>query len=357
MRHQRRTIMIKRKLSLMLATVMIAALSIPNLAFGVDYTGHWAEETIQEWFDSEIIKGYEDGSFKPDNSVTRAEFMTMVNSVYGFEDLAEINFSDAAAEDWYYVEIQKAVEAGYIVGDNDDTVRPADEITRQEVAVVITRLNELEQNDDVTMFDDKGEISEWAVGYVGAVAEAEYMIGDDKGYFNPGNAITRAEALVTLDRSITYWVEYAFISELSIEGAELEQSFAPGTTTYSAIAADGATEVTISVYVSADTEISFTSDLADSEIQVTTASAIEGGVIYTAKAALSDSEDTVITITASQEGLEDGIYTITIKNEAAEEVNEDQLTEDVNEEDAASEDVTEEAEDITAEITEEASEL
>lgn len=277
--------------------------------------------------------------------------------------VTEINFSDAAAEDWYYVEIQKAVEAGYIVGDNDDTVRPADEITRQEVAVVITRLNELEQNDDVSMFADKDEIAEWVVGYVGAVAEAEYMIGDDKGNFNPADNITRAEALVTLDRSMTYWVEYAFINELSIEGAELDQSFEPETTTYSAVAADGATEVTIEAYVTADTEISFTTDLADSEIEVTTASAIEGGVIYTAKAALSDSEDTVITITASQEGLEDEIYTITIKKEAVEEVNEDQITGDVNgEEDVvlenvASENVTEEAaQDVTAEITEEVSE-
>lgn len=307
--------MIKRRLSLILAAVMAMAFMVPGIALGIDYTDHWAEETIQKWFDEERILGYEDGSFKPQNSITRAEFMTMINSAYEFEELAEINYADADSVEWYYVEIQKAVEAGYIVGDNEDTVRPTDEITRQEVAVVITRLNELEQNDDVSVFNDKDTIAEWAVGYVGAVLESEYMIGDDNNNFNPSANITRAEALVTLDRAMVEKLNYAVINELSIEGAELEKAFDANTTTYSAIAAADATEITIVADVTTNAAIKFSSNVTDSDITVTTASAIEGGVVYTANVELSDSEETVVTMTVFQEGLKDKVYTITINKE------------------------------------------
>lgn len=350
--------MIKRRLSLILAVVMIAALTIPSVAYGSDYTGHWAEETINEWFESERINGYEDGSFKPDNSITRAEFMTMVNSSYDFEELAEINFSDADSQEWYYVQVQKAVKAGYIVGDSDDTVRPTDEITRQEVAVVITRLNELEQDSDVSTFADKDKIAEWAVGYVGAVKEAGYMIGDDNNNFNPTNDITRAEALVTLDRSMKDKVEYAEINELSIEGAELEQAFKAEKTTYSAVAATGVTQVTIVADVAADASIIFANDSTDEDVEVTTASAIEGGVVYTANVTLSESDDTVVTFTVSQEGLEDRVYTITIKREVIEEVAEEETSEEVNDDvnEEVNEEITETAEEGTTEEVAEVSE-
>lgn len=304
-----------RKLSLILAVVMAVILMVPSVALGVDYTDHWAKDTIQEWFDSERILGYEDGSFKPENSITRVEFMTMVNAAYDFEELDEISYEDAQADEWYYEEVQKAVKAGYIVGDNEDTVRPTDEITRQEVAVVITRLNALEQNDDVSIFADKAEIADWAVGYVGAVYEAKYMIGDDNNNFCPTDDITRAEALVTLDRSMKDKVEYASINNLSIEGAELEQAFESEITTYSAIAAVDASEVTIVADVTTNAAINFSSNVKDSSITITTASAIEGGIVYTAKAALSNTEATIITVTVSQEGSENRVYEFTINKE------------------------------------------
>lgn len=304
--------MIKRRLSLILSVVMITALSLPSFAFGSDYTDHWAGDTIQKWFDEGRILGYEDGSFKPENSVTRAEFMTMVNSAYDFKELAEINYDDVDAEEWYYVEVQKAVKAGYIVGDDEDTVRPSDEITRQEVAVVITRLNDLEENDNVEQFEDADKIADWAVGFVGAVAEANYMIGDDNNNFNPSDDITRAEALVTLDRSIED-EDIASIKELSIEGAELEQAFGAKRTTYSAITTSDVTEVTIVADVTTNAAINFSSNVTDSDITVTKASATDGGDVYSANVPLSDSEDTVVTITVSQEGLKDRVYTITIK--------------------------------------------
>lgn len=308
--------MFNRRLTLILAVVMIAALIVPGYAFGADYEGHWAEGTIKEWFGDKRISGYEDGSFRPEDSVTRAEFMTMVNSVYGFEKPAEISFADAAAEKWYYEEIQKAVGAGYIAGDDKNTVRPESEITRQEAAVVIARLNDLEQNKDVSRFEDKNEIAGWASGYVGAAAEAGYMIGDDNNNFSPADYIKRAEALVTLDRAMKdkNRDKYASINELSIEGAELERAFDSRKTVYQAAAAN-ASKVTLTADAAPGVKLDFSSAGNGSSIDVKTASSAEGGAVYTADVTLSDSKDTIVGITASREGLENRVYTVTIKKE------------------------------------------
>lgn len=305
--------MLKTKVSLAVAIAMLVTLLAPMVAMGQekDYAGHWAEDTIQKWFDNEMIKGYEDGSFKSDNSISRAEFMTMVNNSYKFTEKAIISFDDVNEDIWYYEEVQKAVQAGFIVGDNAETARPEDEISREEVAVIINRLNELDKNTEVDKFADADEISDWAVEYVGAVLKAEYMIGNDKGEFNPTDDITRAEALVTIDRAMEDKVEeeYASLTALSIVGAELEQEFNAETTTYSAINADAET-VVIKAVTTTNSAISFN---GIEGIEVTTSTAVDGGIAYTANIPLAKSIDTVVEFTVSAPNMKDKVYTITIK--------------------------------------------
>lgn len=323
--------MIKRKMSLVITVVMMMNLIVPTFASGTekidDYSEHWAADTIQEWFDNEMILGYEDGSFKPDNSISRAEFMTMVNNAYEFTETTEINFDDVNSDEWYYSEVQKAVQAGYIIGDNDDIARPTDDISRQEVAVIITRLNGLAENsDNVDQFDDADNISDWAIGFVGAVAEAEYMIGNDKSEFCPTDDITRAESLVTLDRSMEEkdnnddsdeeTESYAVINEISIEGAELELDFDAEITTYSAIATKET--VTITAKATTDSAISFASNVLDSDIEVTDSLADDGGVVYIAEVELATEGDTVVTLKVTAPGKEEREYVITISKEDAE---------------------------------------
>jgi hypothetical protein len=57
-----------------------------------DIKGHWAETQIAAWMDKGSIKGYEDGSFKPDHMITRAEFITLINGSFGFTEEAAISF-------------------------------------------------------------------------------------------------------------------------------------------------------------------------------------------------------------------------------------------------------------------------
>lgn len=105
-----------------------------------DIDGHWSEQYVEYGVEHGYINGYPDGSFKPDASVTRAEFATMLNSAVGITQKAEISFFDVEENDWFYPEIQKAVYAGYVAGYEDGSFLAQNNITRQEAAVILSRI-------------------------------------------------------------------------------------------------------------------------------------------------------------------------------------------------------------------------
>ena len=104
----------KMTISMALAAALAFA---PAQAFAAanDISGHWAEEVIAQWQDKGLISGYEDGSFRPDNQVTRAEFVIMLNKVLGFTQKGTVSFSDVDADAWYHDAVAVAVEAGYLL--------------------------------------------------------------------------------------------------------------------------------------------------------------------------------------------------------------------------------------------------
>ncbi|MGI6732548.1 MAG: S-layer homology domain-containing protein [Anaerovoracaceae bacterium] len=192
------------------AIVVIACMimtMIPGLAFGLeasDISGHWAEEKIQSWIDQELIKGYEDGTFKPENNITRAEFMTLVNGAFDYTETEEISFSDVAEDAWYAEAVKKAKAAGYITGYPDNTMRPDSPISREEAATIITGITQVEGNPEgKTSFTDDKSLS-WSRDAVAAVSETKIMNGYPDGSFMPQNLIKRGEAVVALDGALSY---------------------------------------------------------------------------------------------------------------------------------------------------------
>jgi len=166
-----------------------------------DYKGHWAEAVIQKWLDMKYITGYPDGTFRPEGFITRAEFVKMTNNLFGFIETAEIAFEDVKEDSWYYKEIQKAYKAGYIKGISAAEFAPDDYITREQSAVIISRLLNLESNDTGSyIFYDSSQISGWAKGSVGAAVADSLIIGYEDNTFRALNNIKRAEAVVLLDR-------------------------------------------------------------------------------------------------------------------------------------------------------------
>lgn len=84
---------INKLLPLALTATMIVP-SVPAMAAPSDIAGHWAESVITQWQNKGLIQGYEDGTFKPGNTITRAEFVTLMNNAKGFWSEGSINFSD-----------------------------------------------------------------------------------------------------------------------------------------------------------------------------------------------------------------------------------------------------------------------
>ena len=192
----------KKLLPLALTAAMIMP-SVPAMAAPSDIAGHWAESVITQWQSKGLIQGYEDGTFKPGNTITRAEFVTLMNNAKGFWSEGSINFSDVKNGSWFYSAVARAVAAGYVKGYSDGSFKPGNTITRAEAAVMIANAARLSANEaGAYRFTDVGSIPAWARGSVGAVVAAGYMTGYPDGSFDANASISRAEAVSSLNRML-----------------------------------------------------------------------------------------------------------------------------------------------------------
>ena len=140
-----------------IALIMCLVLSLGSLAYAEDvmlisapiendYEGHWAQATIQKWMDEGRVSGYPDGSYKPDNKVTRAEFVKMVNGIIDFNKMSSITYNDVQASEWFYDYIRVAQSIGYISGYSTTMFGPNDYITREQAASIVARIQYLKDN-------------------------------------------------------------------------------------------------------------------------------------------------------------------------------------------------------------------
>ena len=194
-----------------------------------DIAGHWAERHINGWLERGLASGYADGTFCPDNPVSRAEFAVFVSRAFPRSQAANgAQLSDLDAEAWYYPAVSSAVSAGIMSGYGDGTFRPGNPITRQEAASVLTRLLGLGAGAAEPTFTDAGEIAAWAKGAVDAVAAAGIMGGyQADGTFRPQRPITRAETIVILDRGLVHAAEK--IPQVSVTVYDLPGTYGPET--------------------------------------------------------------------------------------------------------------------------------
>lgn len=187
-----------------LAVVFGIFFARPVFAQPSDIAGHWAEKQISEWVDKGLAKGYPDGTYKPDTTITRAEFITLVNKVFGFNNSSEVGFSDVKSTDWFYGEIAKGKAAGYISGYEDGTIKPNNRISRQEAAAMLAKALNINTSGDfevINRFLDAGNIPQWSKGAIADIVEKGFMSGYPDQTFKPERPITRAEAISTLDRA------------------------------------------------------------------------------------------------------------------------------------------------------------
>lgn len=171
-----------------------------------DLQGHWAKDQIDKWLEKGLAGGYADGTFRPNGDITRAEFVALVNRAFNVQKISsgdEAGFSDIEPGKWYYDEVVAAKAHGYIGGYTDGTFKPDKTVTRQEVASILVRLLNLEPTGEgLSGYKDFDRMPEWSRANIGAVVNNGLMRGLPDNSFQPLKIITRAEAVVSLDRAL-----------------------------------------------------------------------------------------------------------------------------------------------------------
>ena len=197
----------KRIVLINLSLILILVLIFSPGALASDFSdvsGHWAEENIDDWSSYGIISGYPNGSFKPNNYITRGEMAAILDRVMQYQDKAENTFRDLSGTEWYADPILKLNAAGVILGYEDNTVRPTKNITREEAVVMIYRAYGLDKyaTGQSSGFSDRHRISSWAADEVNCLASLGFINGYPDNTFRPQNPITRAEIITIIDNTI-----------------------------------------------------------------------------------------------------------------------------------------------------------
>ncbi|WP_146116360.1 Ig-like domain-containing protein [Paenibacillus sp. AR247] len=174
---------------------------VSNPAEFADISGHWAEASIKQAASTGIVTGYPDGTFKPGKTVTRAEFAVMLINTLGLKKTgAELTFIDSASIGaWAHHAVAQVVQLGMMKGYENGTFRPNAEITRAEIAVTITNaVGQISKDSPEAGFADDSEIPDWAKGSAEFLKQTGIMQGKDGNRFAPQEAATRAEAVTVL---------------------------------------------------------------------------------------------------------------------------------------------------------------
>ncbi|WP_066633916.1 S8 family serine peptidase [Desulfolucanica intricata] len=179
-----------------------------NIKFS-DLNGHWAEQDILELCGKGIIKGYPDGTFRPEQAVSREELVRMLIPAAGWEpeENQKIEFSDtkditAGGQPF----LAAAVSRGLINGYPDNTLRPGQKITRAELAAILMRTlkakgQAVQQNTNEKInYTDWRDIPLWAREAAVLVYNQRIMTGRPENRFAPQENVTRAEAAVVVAR-------------------------------------------------------------------------------------------------------------------------------------------------------------
>ncbi|MCL2436597.1 MAG: InlB B-repeat-containing protein [Clostridiales bacterium] len=173
--------------------------------------GPFVDEHI--WY----VRGYPDGSFRPGNSITRAEISMILWRLLdsNAKNAPQANrFADVQANSWYAQAVNYLAHRNVVTGFPDGNFHPNAPITRAELTAMMSRFFELQGHGGSTFNDVAG--THWAITYINNAHNRGWVTGFEDGTFRPNNATSRAEAVTLINRvlnrtpnpeTISYWVE------------------------------------------------------------------------------------------------------------------------------------------------------
>ncbi|MDJ0695377.1 DUF1565 domain-containing protein [Mastigocoleus sp. MO_188.B34] len=179
---------------------------LPNPTKLRDISGHWAEIFIQELVKLDIVKGYPDLTFKPDVTMTRAQYAALLVKAFNPPAKREaIKFKDVKENFWANGVIQQAYEGGFLSGFPDRTFHPNQNI--QRVQVIVSLVNGLKLlggvENNLNYFNDRGNIPQYAKEEVATAVEKQLIVNyPNLQQLNPTRDATRAEVAVMVYQAL-----------------------------------------------------------------------------------------------------------------------------------------------------------
>ncbi|MFD1179415.1 S-layer homology domain-containing protein [Paenibacillus puldeungensis] len=185
-----------------------------------DLSGHWAKAVIEKWQHRGIVQGDVLGKFDPNRSLTRSEWVALVNRIFQLNDKTDRSFRDVQAQDWFAKDVQSAAAAGYIKGDQDGNFNPNAPLTREQAAVTLDKLLKLQNTENTVTksFKDASSLAKWSTSSVYAAVDKGLLRGYKDQTFRPSLPLTRAEAVTLLDRATEAYG--AWYGEAGVYGPE-----------------------------------------------------------------------------------------------------------------------------------------
>ncbi|MDR0812841.1 MAG: S-layer homology domain-containing protein [Oscillospiraceae bacterium] len=196
----------------------IIGLNPPQLSeysFGLQKNGSppkFTDISSRSWYapyvtwasDNSVVTGYPDNTFRPNNTMPRAEFVQVLYSLAGKPAVAATTaFTDVKSDDWYVKAVSWAVDSGITSGVGGGEFDPGGSVTREQAVAFLYKYAKLKgDNKDysgvVLTFGDKSDISDWAIPAVQWSAANKIVGGYPDGTFGPQNTATRAEVVTIL---------------------------------------------------------------------------------------------------------------------------------------------------------------
>ncbi|TVP68288.1 MAG: S-layer homology domain-containing protein, partial [Nodularia sp. (in: Bacteria)] len=181
------------------APLITAAPSLAQTRFSDVPSNYWASQFIQQLSERGVIAGFPDGSFRPEEPVTRAQFAAMINNAFQKTPQRQaINFVDVPTNFWASNAIRQAYTIGFLAGYPGNRFEPNQNIPRQQVLVALANgLNySPTANTQTTLqsFSDNFNIADWARSPIAAAAERRIVVNyPNVQFLNPTATATRAQ--------------------------------------------------------------------------------------------------------------------------------------------------------------------
>ncbi len=188
-----------RVTALLLVLIMLMQ-TIPFAAQVGDFTdfpiSSWSTEAMTAAVDNGLLIGVGNNKIEPKRNLTRAEMAAIITRAFGATVEKDISsFSDVKDSDWYHSVVAKAYNMQVMQGTSETTFSPKDSITRQEVFLALARVLHIDSSDYSILdkFSDKAKVAEWSKNAVTGMVGVDYLRGYNDGTLRPTGKITREE--------------------------------------------------------------------------------------------------------------------------------------------------------------------